>query len=174
MLLTQAELQRLIEVRQRTPHELLGMHPLADGAGVVVRAFVPEAAEVEVQPLREKDKPSFKLTRLHKAGLFEGTTTEASRVYAYDLAITDQQGRVRRTRDPYSFLPTLGESDLFLFGKGDEVVVQAGEQGVRFLLVSGKPIEEPVAWYGPIVMNTEEQLRRAYAELQDGTFIKHG
>ena len=51
-------------------------------------------------------------------------------------------------------------------------MVQAGESGIRFLLVSGKPIEEPVAWYGPIVMNTEEQLRQAYAELQAGTFIK--
>ena len=51
-------------------------------------------------------------------------------------------------------------------------VVQAGEQGIRFLLVSGKPIEEPVAWYGPIVMNTREELQQAYAELQNGTFIK--
>jgi redox-sensitive bicupin YhaK (pirin superfamily) len=50
--------------------------------------------------------------------------------------------------------------------------VQAGDEGIRFLLVSGKPIEEPVAWYGPIVMNTQDQLKRAVAELQDGTFIK--
>jgi redox-sensitive bicupin YhaK (pirin superfamily) len=61
---------------------------------------------------------------------------------------------------------------LVLFDSGDEVLVQAGDQGIRFLLVSGKPIEEPVAWYGPIVMNTQEQLRQAYAELRDGTFIK--
>ena len=59
-----------------------------------------------------------------------------------------------------------------LFDRGDEVVVQAGDEGIRFLLVSGKPIEEPVAWHGPIVMNTEEQLRQAYAELRAGTFIK--
>jgi redox-sensitive bicupin YhaK (pirin superfamily) len=63
---------------------------------------------------------------------------------------------------------------LVLFDSGDEVVVQAGEKGLRFLLVSGKPIEEPVAWYGPIVMNTSDELRQAYAELRDGTFIKHG
>jgi redox-sensitive bicupin YhaK (pirin superfamily) len=62
---------------------------------------------------------------------------------------------------------------LVLFDRGDEIVVQAGEEGIRFLLVSGKPIEEPVAWYGPIVMNTEEQLRQAVAELQNGSFIKH-
>ena len=65
-----------------------------------------------------------------------------------------------------------GNRSLVLFGSGDEVTVQAGEQGIRFLLVSGRPIEEPVAWYGPIVMNTEEELRQAYAELREGTFIK--
>jgi len=63
---------------------------------------------------------------------------------------------------------------LVLFDQGDEVTVQAGEQGIRFLLVSGKPLEEPVAWYGPIVMNTQEELRQAFAEVQDGTFLKHG
>jgi len=67
-----------------------------------------------------------------------------------------------------------GNRSLVLFDRGDEVVVQAGEAGIRFLLVSGKPIEEPVAWYGPIVMNTEAELRQAYAELRDGTFIKQG
>jgi len=67
-----------------------------------------------------------------------------------------------------------GNRSLVLFDNGDEVTVQAGEKGIRFLLVSGKPIEEPVAWYGPIVMNTQEQLRQAYAELQQGNFIKHG
>ncbi|HOX59086.1 MAG TPA: 1,4-alpha-glucan branching protein GlgB [Candidatus Paceibacterota bacterium] len=120
MLLTQAELQSLIEVKQRTPHALLGMHPLGDGSGVVARALLPEAAKVEVQPVREKDKPTIKLTRLHRAGLFEGVTTEAKHVYSYELVITDQEGRVRRTRDPYSFLPTLGDADLYLFGKGDD------------------------------------------------------
>jgi redox-sensitive bicupin YhaK (pirin superfamily) len=61
---------------------------------------------------------------------------------------------------------------LVLFDRGDEVVVQAGDEGIRFLLVSGKPIEEPVAWYGPIVMNTKEQLQQALSELRSGTFIK--
>ncbi len=65
-----------------------------------------------------------------------------------------------------------GNRSLVLFDRGDEVVVQAGEEGIRFLLVSGKPIEEPVAWYGPIVMNTQEQLRQAVSELRAGTFIK--
>jgi redox-sensitive bicupin YhaK (pirin superfamily) len=62
---------------------------------------------------------------------------------------------------------------LVLFDRGDEVEVQAGEDGIRFLLVSGKPLEEPVAWYGPIVMNTQEQLRQAFEELQKGTFLNH-
>ncbi|MGZ4788175.1 MAG: pirin family protein [Terriglobales bacterium] len=62
---------------------------------------------------------------------------------------------------------------LVLFDRGDEIVVQAGPEGIRFLLVSGKPLEEPVAWYGPIVMNTQAELKQAVAELQDGTFIKH-
>jgi hypothetical protein len=53
------------------------------------------------------------------------------------------------------------------------VTVGAGETGIRFLLVSGKPIEEPVAWYGPIVMNTKAELQQAVTELNDGTFIKH-
>jgi quercetin 2,3-dioxygenase len=62
---------------------------------------------------------------------------------------------------------------LVLFDRGDEISVQAGPEGIRFLLVSGRPIEEPVAWYGPIVMNTQEELRQAMAELHTGGFIKH-
>ena len=61
---------------------------------------------------------------------------------------------------------------LILFDSGDEVTVQAGDEGIRFLLVSGKPLQEPVAWYGPIVMNTQEQLRDAFNELEKGTFLK--
>jgi redox-sensitive bicupin YhaK (pirin superfamily) len=61
---------------------------------------------------------------------------------------------------------------LVVFDRGDEVIVQAGPEGIRFLLVSGKPLEEPVAWRGPIVMNTQEQLRQAFEELERGTFLK--
>jgi redox-sensitive bicupin YhaK (pirin superfamily) len=69
--------------------------------------------------------------------------------------------------------PTLaGNRSLVLFDRGDEVVVQAGEQGIRFLLVSGQPLQEPVAWYGPIVMNTKAELQQAITELRNGTFIK--
>jgi len=69
-------------------------------------------------------------------------------------------------------LTNVGNRTLVLFDRGDEVVVRAGEAGIRFLLVSGKPLEEPVAWYGPIVMNTQEELRQARADLERGTFIR--
>ncbi len=65
-----------------------------------------------------------------------------------------------------------GDRTLIRFGTGDEVTVQAGENGVRFLLISGAPIEEPVAWHGPIVMNTRAELQQAINDLNNGTFIK--
>jgi len=65
-----------------------------------------------------------------------------------------------------------GNRSLILFDRGDDVAVQAGDEGIRFLLVSGKPLQEPVAWYGPIVMNTQAQLQKAYEELREGTFLK--
>ena len=70
------------------------------------------------------------------------------------------------------FREPAGDRSLVIFDRGDEVTVQAGEHGIRFLLVSGKPIEEPVAWYGPIVMNTQAELNQALTELRSGTFIK--
>jgi len=66
----------------------------------------------------------------------------------------------------------LSNRSLVLFDSGDEIVVESGDDGIRFLLVSGRPIEEPVAWYGPIVMNTQAELRTAMRELQLGTFIR--
>ncbi|MBT3342575.1 MAG: pirin family protein [Gemmatimonadetes bacterium] len=65
-----------------------------------------------------------------------------------------------------------GNRNLILFDSGDEITVQAGDEGIRFLLISGKPIEEPVAWRGPIVMNTKDELEQAFSELQKGTFIR--
>ena len=70
------------------------------------------------------------------------------------------------------FREPAGDRSLVVFDRGDEVTVQAGERGIRFLLVSGKPIKEPVAWYGPIVMNTQAELQQAVTELRNGTFIK--
>jgi hypothetical protein len=65
-----------------------------------------------------------------------------------------------------------GDRTLIRFGTGDEVTLQAGPEGVRFLLISGAPIDEPVAWHGPIVMNTQAELRQAMRDLNNGTFIK--
>ncbi|MFC6686863.1 pirin family protein [Jhaorihella thermophila] len=67
-----------------------------------------------------------------------------------------------------------GDRTLVRFGAGDEITLQAGPEGVRFLLISGAPINEPVAWHGPIVMNTREELLQAFRELREGTFIRKG
>src|SRR5689334_7727073 len=104
-----------------------------------------------------------------------------SNAFAY---VSAGSGTFRDASDPQGVLTESGADpnaptqydasnhSLVLFDRGDEVVVRAGDEGIRFLLVSGKPIEEPVAWYGPIVMNTRDQLQQAISELQDGTFIK--
>jgi len=69
-------------------------------------------------------------------------------------------------------VPDADNRSLVVFDRGDEVTVYAGPEGIRFLLVSGKPLEEPVAWHGPIVMNTQAELRKAFDELEHGTFLK--
>lgn len=72
-----------------------------------------------------------------------------------------------------SFSRIADNRSLILFDRGDEIVVEAGEAGIRFLLISGKPLQEPVAWHGPIVMNTQEEIKQAFAEYRAGTFLKH-
>jgi hypothetical protein len=103
------------------------------------------------------------------AYVFEGSGTfnAASQPFGVltEKQIDDREIRIREQT---------GNRSLVVFDSGDEVTVQAGQEGIRFLLVSGKPIAEPVAWYGPIVMNTQAELQRAVAELRDGTFIKRG
>jgi redox-sensitive bicupin YhaK (pirin superfamily) len=81
--------------------------------------------------------------------------------------LTDEPGPVEKVTRQKA-----GNRSLVMFDRGDEVVVRAGEQGIRFLLCSGRPLEEPVAWYGPIVMNTNAELQTAIRELRDGTFIQ--
>ena len=84
------------------------------------------------------------------------------------LAVPTESAQWLETEAP----PTEADNrSLILFGSGDEVSVQAGEEGIRFLLVSGKPLQEPIAWYGPIVMNTQEELQQAYRELREGSFL---
>ncbi len=84
------------------------------------------------------------------------------------LVEKDIDGEEVHFRDPS------GNRTLVNFGAGDEIVVEAGEEGVRFLLVTGQPIREPVAWHGPIVMNTREELVQAFDDLRRGTFIREG
>ena len=116
------------------------------------------------------------------AGLTKRLPVEKTRhAFAY---VFDGDGGFRDASEPravqtdYIDGPTeqqradVGNRSLVLFDSGDEVTISAGERGIRFLLVSGEPIQEPVAWQGPIVMNTRDELQQAYSELRDGTFIR--
>jgi redox-sensitive bicupin YhaK (pirin superfamily) len=128
-------------------------------------AAEPRYLDVRVPPLIRKSLP-VETTRHAFAYVFAGS------------------GRFCGASDPLD-VPTEGvgaensgsqlaeNRSLVVFDRGDEVTVDSGEQGMRFLLVSGKPIEEPIAWYGPIVMNTQAELRQAFAEFEAGTFLKH-
>jgi quercetin 2,3-dioxygenase len=128
----------------------------------------PRYLDVWVPPNRRKTLP-VEVTRHAFAYVFAGSGTfrDAS---GPRPVLTDSTGDT----DENPVYNDARDRSLVLFDRGDEVTVQAGDQGIRFLLVSGKPLEEPVAWYGPIVMNTQAELRRAFGELEDGTFIKHG
>ncbi len=125
----------------------------------------PRYLDVSVPAGKHKTLP-VETTRHAFAYIFEGSGTFRNSSKPFDVK-TDNVGQIDAIPSEET-----GNRTLVLFENGDEVTIQAGEKGIRFLLVSGKPLEEPVAWYGPIVMNTEEQLRQAYAELHNGTFIK--
>jgi redox-sensitive bicupin YhaK (pirin superfamily) len=131
-------------------------------------ASEPRYLDVFVPPNKRKTLP-VELGRHAFAYVFEGSGTfsDASKPFGVLTEKDTAQGETLvRERT--------GNRSLVVFDSGDEVTVQAGEEGIRFLLVSGKPIEQPVAWYGPIVMNTQAELQQAVAELRNGTFIKHG
>jgi len=135
-------------------------------AGPVDRvAADPRYLDVFVPPGRRKRLP-VEMSRNGFAYVFAGSGTFRDASEPRDVQ-TEQVGATDKTGPAET-----GNRSLVLFDRGDEVTVQAGEDGFRFLLVSGQPIREPVAWYGPIVMNTDEELRQAYAELRDGTFIR--
>lgn len=125
----------------------------------------PRYLDVWVPPGKRKTLP-VETNRHAFAYVFEGTGTfrDASVPVSIQTDIVESDGK--------SNMSVVGNRSLVLFDNGDEVTVKAGESGIRFLLVSGKPLKEPVAWSGPIVMNTEEELRQAYAELHNGSFIK--
>jgi redox-sensitive bicupin YhaK (pirin superfamily) len=128
----------------------------------------PRYLDITVPPGRRKTLP-VENTRHAFAYVFEGAGTFADASSPVGV-LTEKEAPAGET----VVRETTGNRSLVLFDSGDEVTVQAGEEGIRFLLVSGQPIQEPVAWYGPIVMNTREELQQAVAELNDGTFIKRG
>ncbi|MGA7305416.1 MAG: pirin-like C-terminal cupin domain-containing protein, partial [Rhodothermales bacterium] len=125
----------------------------------------PVYIDVSVPPLKRRTLP-VETDRHAFAYVFAG-----SGIFA---AASDPQGVPTEAADG-SVKVSPAEADnrsLILFDRGDEVTVQAGEEGIRFLLISGRPLKEPVAWYGPIVMNTQAELQQAFQELQDGTFLR--
>ncbi len=134
-------------------------------------AAEPQYLDISIPPGRQRSLP-VETTRHAFAYVFAGLGTfgDASepRPVQTDTLDQDDADLMDVTR------PTMaGDRSLVLFDRGDEIRVRAGEAGLRFLLVSGRPLEEPVAWYGPIVMNTAEQLQQAFAEFRAGTFLRH-
>src|SRR5579863_1267072 len=125
----------------------------------------PRYLDVSVPPGRRKTLP-VETSRHAFAYIFAGSGTFRNASDPRDVK-TDRVGT-----SPVSAQEETGNRSLVVFDSGDEVTVQAGEMGIRFLLVSGKPIKEPVAWHGPIVMNTQAEIRQAVSELRDGTFIR--
>jgi redox-sensitive bicupin YhaK (pirin superfamily) len=125
----------------------------------------PRYLDIRVPPGRRRTLP-VEVTRHAFAYVFEGSGTFRDASEPRPVK-TDGVGGSQAAAPG-----DVANRSLVLFDRGDEIVVQAGDAGIRFLLVSGKPLEEPVAWYGPIVMNTQQELRQAVAELQNGTFIR--
>jgi redox-sensitive bicupin YhaK (pirin superfamily) len=126
----------------------------------------PRYLDVRVPPGKRKVLP-VEVDRHAFAYVFEGAGSFRAASQPFGV-LTEKSDGVNET----VAREQTGNRSLVLFDRGDEVTVQAGSEGIRFLLVSGKPIEEPVAWYGPIVMNTDAELKQAFSELRGGTFIK--
>jgi redox-sensitive bicupin YhaK (pirin superfamily) len=129
----------------------------------------PRYLDVFVPPGQRKTLP-VEVGRHAFAYVFEGSGTFSGASQPFGVLTEKENGDGSETL----VRERTGNRSLVVFDSGDEVTVQAGDEGIRFLLVSGKPIEEPVAWYGPIVMNTQAELQQAVSELRSGTFIKHG
>ena len=129
-------------------------------------ASEPEYLDIYIPPLKIKRFP-FNTRKQGFAYIFEGDGNFHNASNPIGIKVEKEfNGHEFELRD------LSGNRTLVVFDSGDEVAVQAGEKGIRFLLISGTPIKEPVAWHGPIVMNTQEELRAAFNELNSGTFIK--
>ena len=125
----------------------------------------PMYLDISVPPGRRKTLP-VETTRHAFAYVFAGAGNFRN-ASAPQGILTDTTGEI----DEAPVLDLSGNRTLILFDRGDEVTVQAGPEGVRFLLISGQPLGEPVAWHGPIVMNTRDEIRQALSDLQRGTFV---
>jgi hypothetical protein len=129
-------------------------------------AAEPRYLDIYVPPGRRKVLP-VETYRQAFAYIFEGSASFSGASQPFGaLRETVVNGEEIVVRDP------VGNRSLVVFDSGDEVCVQAGEQGVRFLLVSGRPLREPIAWHGPIVMNTQDEIRQAITDLRTGSFIR--
>ena len=126
----------------------------------------PRYLDIWVPPGKRKTLP-VEVERRAFAYVFEGSGSFHGASQPFGV-LTEKTDGVNETL----MREQTGNRSLVLFDSGDEVTVQAGDEGIRFLLVSGKPIKEPVAWYGPVVMNTEAELQQAFSELRNGTFIR--
>ena len=156
--------QKMMNPRYRdVNHTQIPLVTTADG--VEIRIISGEAEGVQ-GPVRDVIIDPQYLDITLPAGVeYAHPTKTGHTVFAYVIAGKGQFS----PRDPSNAV----NGDLVRFSDGEEVRVRGGEAGLRFLLISGKPIGEPVAWYGPIVMNTREELEVAFEEYQNGTFLKH-
>lgn len=152
-----------------------------DPDGTRIKVIAGEARGV-AGPVRDVvTKPEYLDVTVPPSTLFTHRTPRGSTVFAY---VIEGKGVFCEQGDPFSYEAEgdmyfdverdrcIGDGHLVLFEDGDTISVRAEAEKVRFLLISGKPIREPIAWYGPIVMNTQDELRIAFDELEKGTFIK--
>ncbi|MDY9925862.1 pirin family protein [Methanosarcina sp.] len=149
--------------------------------GLKVRIICGEVNGVE-GPVREIiTDPEYLDVTVPADEKFSHITVPGYTVFAY---VIEGSGRFDKEKDPCAFEVeggryfdpaegcVIGPETLVLYGDGDSIEVTAGDKGIRFLLISGKPIAEPVAWYGPVVMNTKEELKVAFEEYRQGSFTR--
>ena len=152
-----------------------------DAGGAKINVIAGRVGEV-IGPVTDVViAPEYLDVTVPSSAVFTHPTPRGHTVFAY---VIGGKGVFCQQKDPFSYeaegagyldmerSSMLGDGHLVLFGDGDSITVTTEEEQVRFLLISGRPIKEPVAWYGPIVMNTQEELRTAFEELDKGTFIK--
>ena len=172
---------KMSEPRYRGIHSA-DIPDVTDASGATIR-IVAGVANGVTGPVRDVvTQPEYLDVTVPAGQTFTRATPRGHTVFAYVIA----GGAVfNHQDDPYTYEAEgdsyfdqerdrlIGDRHLALFADGDAVVVTAAAEGLRFLLISGKPIGESIAWRGPIVMNTQQELRVAFDELDQGTFIKH-